>query len=357
MLKNFHATRVDARPEDIQEPVGVSERFKNLVEEKIAEHHEAEQEPTADAAPKEDIGVVLERTAGTVGEYKVIPCDMLSPTPDEWNQFTPISEEKKVLMADSIHRTGLQQPIVVREMDATPSGYQVLAGNTRTEIYRLLYEITQDERYLSIPAIVYQYGVIDDDKAREIVTDTNYVQRAELSKKDRAFAVHEKMTLLRKQHIQFPLDRVAEALKMGRTSVYKWERISNLIPGLFDLYDKDQIDANAAARLGTFSHDVQKELLKEKSLLSNETIRQIPAKTIEKNVVETFRGVIARATEPENHSIVSVKWHVKKSEEGYRIIADGVNDESVQPFVVLLPPDKIKRFQKAYASFILHPEE
>ena len=73
MLKNFHATPVDARPEDIKEPVGVSERFKNLVEEKIAEHHEAEQEPAADAAPKEDIGVVLERTAGTVGEYKVVP--------------------------------------------------------------------------------------------------------------------------------------------------------------------------------------------------------------------------------------------------------------------------------------------
>ena len=357
MLKNFHATRVDARPEDIQEPVGVSERFKNLVEEKIAEHHEVEQEQAADAAPKEDIGVVLERTAGTVGEYKVLPCSMPPPPPDEWNQFTPISEEKKVLMADSIHRTGLQQPIVVREIDATPSGYQVLAGNTRTAIYRLLYEITQDERYLSIPAIVYKYGVIDDDKAREIVTDTNYVQRAELSKKDRAFAVHEKMTLLRKQKIQFPLDRVAEALKMGRASVYRWDRISNLIPELFDIYDKNLIDTTAAARLGTFPQEVQKELLKEKSLLSNEIIRQIPAKTIPKNVVETFHDVVARATEPQKAPETTAKWHVKKSEEGYRIIADGAQEEDVQPFVVLLPPEKIKRFQKTYASFILQPEE
>ena len=357
MLKNFHATPVDARPEDIQEPVGVSERFKHLVEEKIAEHPEPNREQAIEKSSKEDIDVLLKRTTGTMGEYKVIPCDMLFPTPDEWNQFTPISEEKKVLMADSIHRTGLQQPIVVRELDAQPSGYQILAGNTRTEIYRLLYEITQEERYRSIPAIVYKYGIIDDDKAREIVTDTNYVQRAELSKKDRAFAVHEKMTLLRKQKIQFPLDRVAEALKMGRASVYRWDRISNLIPELFEIYEKNIIDTTAAARLGTFPQDVQKELLKEKSLLNNEIIRQIPAKTIPKDVIETFHDVIARATETEEHPAATAKWHVKKSEDGYHIIAEDVQEEDVQPFVVLLPPDKVKRFKKAYASFILQPEE
>ena len=165
------------------------------------------------------------------------------------------------------------------------------------------------------------------------------------------------MTLLRKQKIQFPMDRVAEALKMGRASVYRWDRISNLIPELFDIYDKNLIDTTAAARLGTFPQEVQKELLKEKSLLSNEIIRQIPAKTIPKNVVETFHDVVARATEPQKVPETTAKWHVKKSEEGYRIIADGAQEEGMQPFVVLLPPDKIKRFQKAYASFILQPEE
>lgn len=359
MLKNFHATRVDARPEDIQEPVGVSERFKNLVEEKIAERHEAGQEPAADGAPKEDIGAVLERTAGMVGEYKVIPCSMLSPTPDAWNQFTPISEAKKVLMADSIHRTGLQQPIVVREMDAAPSGYQILAGNTRTSIYRLLYEITQDKKYLSIPAIVYKYGILSDDKAREIVTDTNYVQR-DLSRKDRAFAVHEKMTLLRRQKVRFPLDRVAEAMKIGRTSVYKWDKIFNLIPELFELYDNDAIDMKAAARLGTFPKDIQKELAKEKDSLSNEVVMQIPAKTILKNVVEAFHRAVERVErkkEAKDASIIQKHWHVKKSGEGYRIIADGAQEEGVQPIVLLLPPDKITRFQNIYESYILPLEE
>lgn len=349
MLKNFKATSTKARPEDIQHPVGVSERIKNIVEN--AEETPAIEEPQQE--DRGDVKKIMEEVAGNHGTFKLVLTSFLEPTPEEWNRFTPVSDEKKILMADSIYRNGLQQPIVVRKLDR--KRYQILAGNTRTEIYRILHNLTQDEKYFSIPAIVYDEGQISDDQAKEIVSDTNFVQRAELSKSDRAFAIHTKVESLRKRGTRAALDKVAEEFNLERTSVFYWDKIFNLIPQFFEMYENDEIDTKAAARLGCFPVGIQEDLYKEKDLLTSEVIMKIPASTMPGKVLDKLHAVLEKISQPPIQ-YAKGSYSIRDTSSGYSITVQGKMEEDRKPVLLFLPEKKLKSFMKKYEDFILDME-
>lgn len=349
MLKDLKVTRGDAKPEDIQTPVGVSERIKNIVE------GNAEQ-PTKPEQPQEDRGDAkrtVEDIVGFHGQLEAIPLDLLEPTPEDWNKFTPISDEKKVLMADSIFRNGLQQPIVVRETESS-RGYQILAGNTRTEIFRMLLEITHKDFYKTIPALVYQHDEITDDQAREIVSDTNYIQRAELTKSDRAFAIHTKVDALRKRGASKALEKAAEEFNLERTSVYYWDKIFNLIPELFQMYEDDVFDIIAAARLGSFPQDVQRELYAEKDVLTNEIVKKLSARLRPEQVMQRFHELLEAASRPPQRAEGS--WSIRDTSSGYSITVQGKQEPDRKPVLLFLPEKKLKSFMKKYEEYILNME-
>lgn len=351
-FENFmaKAASADAKPEEVG-VVGVSERVKELAES--AEYKKMIQQEEAAMRASKETEKILRQSTSTEGTLQKIPLDQLTPTPEEWNQFSPLSDDKKVQLAQSILQTGLQQPIVVRAMqDGT---YQILAGNTRTEIYRYLHTALQD-RFASIPAIVYPAGAVDDVTARQIVTDTNYVQRAELSKRDRAFAIHEKLTFLRHRGEEFSLEKTAELIGMSRMSVYLWECVHNLIDGLFAMYDREEISIHAAARLGGFPEDIQQKLFEEKEYLTNDIILQIPGRTKPGKVMDVFHTIIDKETNPETVEKSYGDWRVKRTRSGIRASVKG-KCEGYTPYVILLPNEKAKRFVKKYEEYILKEDD
>lgn len=348
MMKGFVATSMNARPEDIKQPVGVSERIKNIVNG-TAESPHAPQEPQEDRGDAEKAVVDI---AGFHGEFRSIPLNLLVPTPDEWNRFTPISDEKKVLMADSIYRNGLQQPIVVRE--AEDGMFQILAGNTRTEIYHILLDLTHDDSYASIPSMVYRKDMISDEKAREIVSDTNYIQRAELSKSDKAFAIHTKVESLKNSGAKGVLDKVAKEFNLERTTVYFWNNIFKLIPEFFQMYDDDAFDIKAAARIGGFPEDVQRKLYEERDLLTNEIIMKIPANTYPELVIRKLHEILDTMSRPPQKTKGS--WSLSSTSSGYSITVYGKQEEDRKPVVLFLPEKKLKSFMKKYDEYILQQD-
>lgn len=348
MLKNFKATSTKAQPKDIQHPVGVSERIRSIVAGETAPS-------STDKTPQEnrgDVNTVLFDVIGSHGEFRSIPLNLLVPTPDEWNRFTPISDEKKVLMADSIYRNGLQQPIVVRE--AEDGIFQILAGNTRTEIYRLLLDLTHKDLYKSIPAVVYKHGTITDDQAREIVSDTNYIQRAELSKSDRAFAIHTKAEALRKSGIKKVFEKVAEDFNLKRSSAYYWDSIFKLIPEFFQLYENDQLDIKASARIGGFPENVQRKLYEERDILTNEIIMKIPANTYPELVIKKLHEIIDEMSRPVQKT--QGNWSIHDTSSGYSITIYGKQESDRKPVLLFLPEKKLKGFMKKYDEYILHQD-
>ena len=345
MLDDFKATSLDARPEDLA-AVGVSERVAQLAKSEEFRAMQA-QESIDDRA----IDAMMQHDS-RLGAYRLIPLEQLTDSPAEWNQFTPLSDDMKVQMAKSILLTGLQQPIVVRELDAKPTGYQILAGNTRTEIYRILHKALNDPRFASIPAVVYPYGKVDDETAKLIVTDTNYIQRAQLSKKDRAFAIHEKLSYLRTHGDVKALEKVAEELNISKTTAYFWDRVHSLIPELFDLYDEGTLELRAAARLGTFPETIQQQLLEEKEFLTNSIILQIPAKTKPEHVLEKFHEIIEQVTSPKPAEKPTGNWHMQRTKNEIYVTVDG-DYGGYEPYVILLPSAKAKNFLKKYGEYLL----
>lgn len=349
IFEGFKPIQMDASPEDVKN-VGVAESIQALAKsDEVAKAQQHEQ-----VASDGDVEGIVAQITDEKGFFKSIPLDMLSPTPEQWNRFTPVDDDTKIQMAKSILLTGLQQPIVVRELSPEPSGYQILAGNTRAEIYRILHEHYGD-RYGSIRALVYKYGTIDDDTARQIVIDTNYAQRGELPKKDKMFAIHEKLAFLRKRREKDALSSVAKMIDRNRTTVYYWDAIYNLIPELFELFERDTINLVMAAKLGSYDEDVQQQLASVKDLITNDIVKALPRFMLAEEAVDTFNSVLEAETMPQKEPPRG-EWHVKRSARSIHVTVVGKHD-AYEPYVVLIPKKKAKSFVKKYDEFILRPDE
>lgn len=341
----------DAKPSDVTIPVGADYRIQELAREMRGESVPAQLAELQTDSVQE---VVLQ-SAKKRGVFKEVPLDMLTHTPAAWNKFTPISDDMKVQLAQSIMETGLQQPIVVRELDAEPSCYQVLAGNTRMDICRILLDATGDTSFSSIPAIVYSYGEIDDETARQIVVDTNYAQRGELPKRDKMFAIHEKLSFLRKRKEKDSMQRVAEMINVSRSTVYFWDSIHNLVPELFEIFEHDAINIKMAAKLGTYEEDVQCQLATVKDMLTNEIIKLLPPYLRAEEALDVFNSVLESETMPKEEAPRG-EWHVKRTARSIHVTVTGKHD-AYEPYVVLIPKKKAKSFVKKYDEFILRPDE
>lgn len=354
MLKDFKPrVGINALPSELDISVGAADRIREVAKEMQVPSPAVE--PAEAATRAEETQDVVLQSAKKRGVFKEVPLDMLTHTPAAWNKFTPISDDMKVQLADSIMSTGLQQPIVVRELDAEASGYQILAGNTRTDIYRILLDATGDATFSSIPAIVYSYGEIDDETAKQIVVDTNYAQRGELPKRDKMFAIHEKLLFLRRRHEKDSLSRVAKMIDRNRTTVYYWDAIYNLIPELFELFERDTINLVMAAKLGAYDEDVQHQLVSVKDFITNDIIKALPRFMLAGEAIDTFNSVLEAETMPKEEPPRG-EWHVKRSARSIHVTVTGKHD-AYEPYVVLIPKKKAKSFVKKYDEFILRPDE
>ncbi len=357
-MRRIDFADMDAKPEEVEGTIGVSDRFKNeelkkAIKEQL--HMEKADSISEVENDTEKVESVLKEITGGLGEFHLIPRDLLIPTPDEWNQFTPISQERKILMADSIHRIGLQQPIVVRKMDHEEK-YEILSGNTRTEIYGILFEITQDEKYLSIPALVYDTGKISDEQAQEIASDTNYVQRGNLSSKDRAFAVRTKVAMLKKHGEKGVLDMAAKQMGITRSGVFYWEKMANLIPEFLRMFDDGRIGLKAASRIASWPENTQKQLLEHQELISDESIMNIKAKTKHEDVLEIFLSAAEELSSNENKTLASIE-SIKTTKHNCTIKIDAPPEEGYEVVVMYLPKKKASQARKSYDKYILKEAE
>lgn len=355
MLKDFHPTDVNAKPEDIAIPAGVGDLISDAIKKKDAVQPKPPQsEENDDTLKAQQAAERIEAIAGSEGTFQRIDRSLLDPTPEEWNDFSSIPDDRKVLMAESIYHNGLLQPIVVRGINEDNSRFQILAGNTRNEIFGYLYEATHDDKYLAIDAKVYLYGELTDDQAREIVSDTNYIQRASLSAHDRAFAIRTKLSMLRKRQAPFPFEKVAEEMDIQRSTVFYWDKIANLIPEFQQMFDNKELHLKSAARLGSFTQDVQGKLYDERDLLTEPVIMKISARTPSEKVMDVFHQILDDMSAPPSPH--NGTFHIKSTNAGYTISIKAKHREDVIPLVVMVPKEKVDGFKNNNQKYLLDEE-
>ena len=221
---------------------------------RIAEEREAERRAQAAAEAPEKQQPVPEE----IGERRKLPIAALEDFPAELHKFHPASRERLEELKDSIRANGIISPLIVRPLDA--DRYQIIAGHNRRTAAREL-------GYDTVPVIVKRY--LTDGEAIRLKNDDNLMQRDGMLSSERGWAYRQNMEEINRQgkrtdltlsQFATKLDSAAEIGKKvhkSRDQIFRYIRLTYLIPELLDLVDKKQLGLTVGENLSYLTVDNQ----------------------------------------------------------------------------------------------------
>lgn len=189
-----------------------------------------------------------------------IPLAEISDFPN--HPFKVTVDEKMLEMADSVKRYGVLVPAIVRPKQG--GGYEMIAGHRRKKASELA------ER----PTLNCIVRDLTDDEAIIIMVDSN-LQREVILPSEKAFAYKMKLDAMKRQGqrtdltlspMATKLDSAAELGKQSgesRDQVFRYMRLTNLIPELLDMVDENNIALRPAVELSYLAEKEQRLLYEE----------------------------------------------------------------------------------------------
>lgn len=182
----------------------------------------------------------------------------LYPFPD--NPFHVVEDETLSELAESIKEFGIVTPIITRPKE-DGNGYEVIAGQRRVRASELAGINT-------VPAFVLP---LDRDRAIITLVDSN-LQRENILPSERAFAYKMKSEAMKRQGFRTDLtssqvvtklrtdDKVAQGFGVGRMTVQRFIRLTELIPPILQMVDEGKIALTPAVELSFLKKDEQENL-------------------------------------------------------------------------------------------------
>ena len=191
-------------------------------------------------------------------DFKVLKTKDLYPFPD--NPFHVVEDETLSELAESIKEFGIVTPIITRPKE-DGNGYEVIAGQRRVRASELAGINT-------VPAFVLP---LDRDRAIITLVDSN-LQRENILPSERAFAYKMKSEAMKRQGFRTDLtssqvvtklrtdDKVAQGFGVGRMTVQRFIRLTELIPPILQMVDEGRIALTPAVELSFLKKDEQENL-------------------------------------------------------------------------------------------------
>ena len=191
-------------------------------------------------------------------DFKVLKTADLYPFPD--NPFHVVEDEMLSELAESIKEFGIVMPIITRPKE-DGDGYEIIAGQRRVRASELAGINT-------IPAFVLP---LDRDRAIITLVDSN-LQRENILPSERAFAYKMKSEAMKRQGFRTDLtssqvgtklrtdDKVAQGFGVGRMTVQRFIRLTELIPPILQMVDEGRIALTPAVELSFLKKDEQENL-------------------------------------------------------------------------------------------------
>jgi len=158
--------------------------------------------------------------------------------------------------------------LIVCDNEHLPTGiYHSQNGHFRA--YKKLFEITKDDKYLKIPAIIKKDDEITEDMAKEIIIDTNWIQR-QLSTYEKTQSILQKYVKIKQSKNKGTKTRDVIASHLGITGrmVQNYISLNNLNTGFFEMLDDNLINIKQAIIIAKFDDYIQEEILKHKDKIS-----------------------------------------------------------------------------------------
>lgn len=174
--------------------------------------------------------------------------------------FKVLDDEAMLRTTESIAEYGVLTPLIARPLDH--GGYEIISGHRRAHAAELagLFEV---------PVLVRD---MDDDAATVLMVDSN-LQRENILPSERAFAYKMKLEALNHQGQRSDLTSVqveqksnarsilAKETGSSEATIFRFIRLTNLVPDLLDLVDCKQISFNPAVELSYLSPEEQETFL------------------------------------------------------------------------------------------------
>ena len=191
-------------------------------------------------------------------DFKVLKTKDLYPFPD--NPFHVVEDETLSELAESIKEFGIVTPIITRPKE-DGNGYEVIAGQRRVRASELAGINT-------VPAFVLP---LDRDRAIITLVDSN-LQRENILPSERAFAYRMKSEAMKRQGFRTDLTssqvvtklrtdaKVAQGFGVGRMTVQRFIRLTELIPPILQMVDEGKIALTPAVELSFLKKDEQENL-------------------------------------------------------------------------------------------------
>ena len=177
----------------------------------------------------------------------------------EIHPFKIVDDEKMQEMAESIKKYGVMTPGIARPLEN--GGYELVSGNRRKRASELAGMET-------MPVIVRE---MDDDAAIILMVDAN-LQREEILPSERAFAYKLKLEAMKRQGARTDLtssplakklssQELGEQFGVGKDQIYRYIRLTELIPKLLDMVDEKLMSFRPAVEVSYLTTEEQEYLL------------------------------------------------------------------------------------------------
>lgn len=183
--------------------------------------------------------------------------------PFEGNPFKVLDDELMEQTVESIKQIGVVSPLIVRP--DPEGGFEILSGHRRLHAAQLA-------GLEKVPVIVKE---MDDDAAIIFMVDSN-LQRENILPSERAFSYKMKLEAMKHQagrpskendsqlgnnFGKLSSEEMAEELGTSKNQIFRYIRLTNLIPEILDMVDEKKIAFNPAVELSYLKPSEQKEFL------------------------------------------------------------------------------------------------
>ena len=194
-------------------------------------------------------------------QVQQIPIGELFPFKD--HPFKVLDDESMQRTVESVEQYGVLSPLIARPRPE--GGYEIISGHRRQHAAQLAGLET-------LPVIVRN---MDDDAAVLLMVDSN-LQRETILPSERAFAYKMKLEAMKHQAGRPTQDNysqvgnnfgtlsskeMAEELGTSKNQIFRYIRLTNLVPELLDMVDEKKISFNPAVELSYLDTNQQRDFL------------------------------------------------------------------------------------------------
>ena len=204
-----------------------------------------------------------ERDDAKLSKIRDIPLELIDNFPD--HPFKVRDDEDMLQLVESVKERGVITPATVRQKE--DGRYELVSGHRRKRACELA----------GFETLRCEVVDLDRDAATILMVESNY-QRSQILPSEKAFAYKMRLEAMNRQGLRTdltssPLDNklrgVTAAQQIGQESgesqpqIYRYIRLTNLVPELLDLVDEGRIRMRPAVELSYLDEDSQRDVVEE----------------------------------------------------------------------------------------------